>query len=78
VVRDVTELKNVVHRSGRAWIVFAPYASFEKLSSPATLDYIHDNAKTQFESYRVKVFLIQGAQPKQLSPRRLKLPNTPG
>lgn len=63
VVRDVRELKSVVHRSGRAWIVFAPYASFEKLNSPATLDYIHDNSQTQFESYRVKVFLIQGAQP---------------
>lgn len=63
VVRDVTELKNVVHRSGRAWIVFAPYASFEKLNSPVVLDYIHANARTQFESYRVKVFLIQGAQP---------------
>jgi hypothetical protein len=63
VVRDITELKSAVHRSGRAWIVFAPYASFEKLNSPAALDYIHANAKTQFESYRVKVFLIQGAQP---------------
>ena len=63
VVRNVEELKGVVHRSGRAWVVFAPYASFEKLNSPAALDYIHDNGKTQFESYRVRVYLIQGAQP---------------
>jgi hypothetical protein len=62
VIRNLAELQDVVHRSGRAWIVFAPFASFEKLNNPAVLDYIHDNAKTQFESYRAKVFLIEGAQ----------------
>jgi len=62
VIRDITELKDVVHRSGRTWIVFAPYASFEKFNSPAVLDYIHDSAKTEFESYRVKAFLIPAAQ----------------
>jgi hypothetical protein len=63
VVRDVTELKEVVHRSGRAWIVFAPYATFEKFNSPAALDFIHEYSKIEFESYRVKVLLIEGAQP---------------
>ena len=63
VIRDITELKDVVHRSGRTWIVFAPYASFEKFNSPAVLDYIHEYAKTEFESYRVKAFLIPAAQP---------------
>ena len=63
VIRNIAELKSVIHRSGRAWIVFAPYASFEKLNSPAVLDYIHENSRTQFESYRAKVLLIQGAQP---------------
>jgi 4-amino-4-deoxy-L-arabinose transferase-like glycosyltransferase len=62
VIRNVTELKEVVNRSGRTWILFAPYASFEKFNSPAVLDYIHDNSKTVFESYRVKVYLLQGAQ----------------
>jgi len=62
VVRNLAELKNVVSHSGRTWIVFAPYSSFEKLNSPAVLDYIHDNAKTEFESYRAKVFLIQAAR----------------
>ncbi len=62
VIRNVNELKDVVHHSGRAWIVFAPYGSFEKLNSPAVLDYIHENAKTEFESYRAKVFLIQAAR----------------
>lgn len=63
VVRNVSELRDVINRSGRAWIVFAPYSSFEKLNSPAVLDYIHENSRTQFESYRAKVLLIQGAQP---------------
>lgn len=63
VIRNLTELKDVVNRSGRAWLVFAPYASFEKLNSPAVVDYIRTNSKTEFESYRAKVFLIQGAQP---------------
>jgi hypothetical protein len=63
VIRNLTELKSVVNRSGRAWIVFAPYSSFEKLNAPAVLDYIHENARAEFESYRAKVLLIQGAQP---------------
>jgi dolichyl-phosphate-mannose-protein mannosyltransferase len=62
VIRNVTELKEVVNRSGRTWILFAPYASFEKFDSPAVLDYIHENSRTEFESYRVKVYLLQGAQ----------------
>ncbi len=62
VIRNLAELKDVLSRSGRAWVVFAPYASFEKLNSPAVIDYIHDHAKAEFESYRAKVYLIQGAQ----------------
>ena len=59
----VSELKEVVNRSGRAWVVFAPYASFEMLNSPAALDYIHEHGRAEFESYRAKVYLIEGAQP---------------
>ena len=62
VIRNISELKEVVNRSGRAWVVFAPYASFEMLNSPAALDYIHEHGRTEFESYRAKVFLIEGAQ----------------
>jgi hypothetical protein len=65
VIRNVTELREVVNRSGRTWILFAPYASFEKFNSPEVLDYIHENSKTEFESYRVKVYLLQGAQSRQ-------------
>ena len=63
VIRNIAELKEVVNRSGRTWVVFAPYASFQGLNSPAVLDYIHEHARAEFESYRAKVFLIQGAQP---------------
>ncbi len=63
VIRNLTELKDVVSRSGRAWIIFAPYASFEKLNSPSVVEYLHKNAKAEFESYRAKVLLIQAAQP---------------
>jgi hypothetical protein len=63
VIRNISELKHVVSQSGRAWIVFAPYSSFEKLNSPAALDFIHENARAEFESYRAKVLLIQAAQP---------------
>ncbi|MEO5717016.1 MAG: glycosyltransferase family 39 protein [Chthoniobacterales bacterium] len=64
VIRNIAELKDVVNRSGRTWIVFAPYSSFEKLNSPAVLDYIHEYSRAEFESYRAKVLLIQGAQPR--------------
>src|SRR4029077_15076600 len=63
VIRNILELKEVVNRSGRAWVVFAPYASFEKFNSSAVLDYLHEHSRAEFESYRAKVFLIQGAQP---------------
>jgi hypothetical protein len=62
VIRNATELREVVNRAGRAWVMFVPYSSFERLNSPAALDYIHQNSKAEFESYRAKVYLIQGAQ----------------
>ena len=62
VIRNFTEFKDVIHRSGRTWIIFTPYASFERLNDPKVVDYIHDHAKAEFESYRAKVFLFEGAQ----------------
>jgi Dolichyl-phosphate-mannose-protein mannosyltransferase len=62
VIRNITEFKDVIHRSRRAWIIFAPYASFEKLNSPEVVSYVHEHTKTEFESYRAKVFLFEGAQ----------------
>ena len=72
MIRNISELKDVVNRSGRAWLVFAPYASFEKLNSPAALEYIHENSKIVFESYRAKVLLIQAAQPGTTAARTIQ------
>lgn len=60
VLRNLTELKEVINRAPRTWIVFAPYSLFERLNSAAVIDYIRNNARSQFESYRIKVYLIKG------------------
>ncbi len=60
VVRSLRELEEVTSRAPRTWVVFAPFASFEKFSSPGVLDYLDKNARTVFESYRAKVYLIEG------------------
>ena len=57
----ITELREVVSPAHRTWVVFAPYANFEKLSSPSVLDYLHQNGKIEFESYRAKVMLVERA-----------------
>jgi Dolichyl-phosphate-mannose-protein mannosyltransferase len=61
VVRSVTELREVVSPAHRTWVVFAPYASFEKLSSPSTVDYLDQMGKIEFETYRAKVMLVERA-----------------
>lgn len=60
-IRDLTELREVVTRSRRTWLVIVPSSSLTKLNGRDVLEYLGQNAKTVFESYRAKVFLIQGA-----------------
>jgi len=60
-VRNLTELMEVTHRARRTWVIFAPYSSFEKLNARDVLDYLDANAKVEFETYRAKVLLVQGA-----------------
>src|SRR6266700_6414528 len=68
VLRNLTELRDVVSRSHRTWVVFAPYSSFEKLSNPNVLDYLNQTAKVEFETYRAKVMLVERAtQPKRIA-----------
>jgi Dolichyl-phosphate-mannose-protein mannosyltransferase len=62
VVRNLTELREVVSPAHRTWVVFAPYASFEKLSSPSTVDYLNQMGKIEFETYRAKVMLVERAK----------------
>jgi hypothetical protein len=61
VVRNITELREVISPAHRTWVVFAPYANFEKLESPSVLDYLHQTGKIEFESYRAKVMLVERA-----------------
>jgi hypothetical protein len=64
VVRNITELREVVSPAHRTWVVFAPYANFEKLSSPSVVEYLDQMGKIEFETYRAKVMLVEsGKQP---------------
>lgn len=72
-IRDLTELLEATHRGRRTWIVFVPYGALKRVSSPDVLAYLDKNAKIVYESYRAKVFLIQGAN----SPAAVAQSNTP-
>jgi len=62
VVRNLTAFREVVSPAHRTWVVFAPYANFEKLESPSVLDYLQQNGKIEFETYRAKVMLVERAK----------------
>jgi hypothetical protein len=65
VVRNITELREVISPARRTWVVFAPYANFEKLESPGVLDYLRQTGRVEFESYRAKVMLVEREQQPQ-------------
>ena len=68
VIRNITELREIISPAHRTWVVFAPYANVEKLESPSVLDYLHQTGKIEFESYRAKVMLVERAtQPKTVA-----------
>jgi len=60
-IRDIKELLEATHRSRRTWLFFVPSGGLKKRGTPEVLTYLDENAKTVFESYRAKVYLIQGA-----------------
>ncbi len=60
VVRNLTELKEAVSRGKRTWLIFAPFASFEKLNNPNVLEYLRANSRIVYETYRAKILLIEG------------------
>ena len=67
VVRNLTELREVVSSAHRTWVVFAPYANFEELSNPDCGGLSQPNRKVEFETYRAKVMLVERAdQPKSI------------
>ena len=68
VLRNLTELREIVSPARRTWVVFAPYATFEKLDNPKVVDYLNQTGKLEFETYRAKVMLVQRAdQPKNVA-----------
>jgi len=68
VVRNLTEMREVVSSANRTWVVFAPYADFEELSNPDVVAYLNQTAKVEFETYRAKVMLVERAdQPKSIA-----------
>jgi len=68
IVRNLTELREVISSARRTWVIFAPYGNFEQLSDPAVVDYLNHNSKVEFETYRAKVMLVKPAdQPKGIA-----------
>ena len=68
VVRNLTEMREVVSSGHRTWVVFAPYSDFVTLSNPSVIDYLNQTAKVEFETYRAKVMLVERAdQPKSVA-----------
>jgi hypothetical protein len=68
IVRNLTELREVVSSANRTWVIFAPYGNFEQLSDPNVVDYLNHTSKVAFETYRAKVLLVERAdQPKGIA-----------
>lgn len=64
-IRSLREMREVISRSPRTWLVFVPSGGFSKLNSPELRVYLNEKAKVVFESYRAKVLLIGGARPSE-------------
>jgi Dolichyl-phosphate-mannose-protein mannosyltransferase len=62
-IRSLKELREVTSRGRRTWLVSVPYEG-PQLGSPEVDAYLDEYGKVVFESYRAKVFLIQGANPR--------------
>jgi hypothetical protein len=59
-IRNLKELREVISRGRRTWLVFVPYGKFWNLNSPEARAYLKEHAKVVFESYRAQVLLIGG------------------
>lgn len=57
VIRSITELKDVLNRNRRVWIVAAPYVAFLYDNDKSTIEYINRNAKVVHESYKTRIYL---------------------
>ena len=59
-VRSLRELREVISRGRRTWLVFVPERGFLRLNSPEGRAYLDQNVRVVFESYHAKVYLIGG------------------
>jgi hypothetical protein len=57
VIRNVSELMDVMNRHRRIWIVATPYTIFELTNDLQVLDYIKGHSKVMYESYKSRVYL---------------------
>ncbi len=60
VIRNLDELKEVVNRAPRTWVIQAPL-QFAELNEPNVLVYLNVRGHLVFESYNANVILIEGA-----------------
>lgn len=57
VIRNLAELKDVLNRHRRVWIIAAPYTAFQSNNDQAIIEYIGKNSKIAYESYKTRVYL---------------------
>jgi hypothetical protein len=59
VIRNFSELMDVMNRHHRVWIIATPYTIFELSNERQVLDYIKEHGKVVYESYKSRVYLWQ-------------------
>ena len=60
VLRDLGELREVIDRSARTWIVSVPIGSFANVNDPALPKLLVERGEIVFETYNAQVFLCRG------------------
>lgn len=57
VIRNLAELKDVLNRHRRVWIIATPYTAFQSNNDEAIIEYIGKNSEIAYESYETRVYL---------------------
>lgn len=57
VIRNIDELRDVLNRHPRVWIMAMPYEIFQNSNDQPIIDYIRKNTKISFETFKGKIFL---------------------
>lgn len=68
LVRNVDELREVMRRHGRVWIVAASKGRFQALCSPELLQFVERNYRDVQHSVRGRLLLWEGYQPPAATP----------